>query len=197
MIIQLRGTSGSGKTTAMRRIMEELSPVWQPVYSEGRKKPAFYFISFGSRNVSVLGHYESPCGGCDTFKNYTQLQDAVKCAAFGQSHVLMEGLMLSDDVQQTVKMFNSLEFNIRPESQFRVLYLTTDIELCIERVKQRRAAKGKDGIFNYNKLRNRHEQIMRTRPRLEAAGIYCRRASADQAPKLVLDWINGLESRTS
>lgn len=182
MIIQLRGTSGSGKTTAMRKFMQDAPRGyhhWQSVFVSGRRKPQFYHLG---DHVAVLGHYDSPCGGCDTFKGYEQLQAAVRVADSYAEYVVMEGLMLSDDVLQTAKMHTEV-------APVKVIYLTTDIELCIERVKQRRAARGKDGIFNYDKLRNRHEQIMRTRPRLEAAGIYCRRASANQTPQLVLDWL--------
>lgn len=189
MIIQLRGTSGSGKTTAMRKFMQDIPRglfQWEPVYISGRRKPQFYHLG---DHVAILGHYESICGGVDTFKNYKQFQLAVRRAGTFCEHVLMEGLMLSDDVQQTLCLFNSIEFSPRPENQFRVIYITTDLLTCIDRVKSRRAAKGKGPEFNEKKLRDRHAQIERTRPRLEAAGIYCRRATDEQAVRLLLEWV--------
>lgn len=176
--IQLRGTSGSGKTTAMRAFMGDLGS-WEPRHViEGRRKPSYY----ARGQIAVLGHYESPCGGCDTFKGYAQLQEVVRSTFESFPIVLMEGLMLSDDVLQTVKIHEQV-------APVRVLYLNTPIDTCIARVKKRRAEKGRDDVFNEEKLRNRQAQIDRTRPRLEAAGILCRTASADQVVRLLNTWI--------
>lgn len=186
MICQLRGTSGSGKTTAMRKIMQDVPRgmfQWEPLYVTGRKKPQMYMLADW---LGVLGHYDSICGGCDTFKNYDQLQQAFERADVNCKHVLMEGLMLSDDVLQTIKMYENRN---ELADEFRVIYITTDLLTCIERVKSRRAAKGKGPTFNEKKLRDRHAQIERTRPRLEAVGIYCRRATDEQAVRLVQEWI--------
>ena len=74
MIIQIRGTSGSGKTWAMRNTIKELSndqnPM-NPVYVKGRKKPLYYSIG----NYFILGHYESTCGGCDNIGAAPQIYD--------------------------------------------------------------------------------------------------------------------------
>lgn len=177
MIIQLRGTSGTGKTTAMRKIMDSLGPELEEVYTDGRRKPAYYLGR--ESTVAVLGHYENVCGGCDTFKNYEQLHAALRAAFSATGCVLMEGLMLSDDVLQTVKMHKEV-------ANVRCLYLHLDVETCIERVKQRRKERGQGEEFNFDKLRNRQAQIDRTRSRLEVEGILCRRAAPNQVPGIVL-----------
>ena len=64
MIIQIRGTSGSGKSTAMRRVIDGLE--WQSEYRPGRKKPLYMRSLNAQCRVVVLGHYDSLCGGCDT-----------------------------------------------------------------------------------------------------------------------------------
>jgi hypothetical protein len=178
MIIQLRGTSGSGKTTAMRQVIG-VGPEWTARFSEGRRKPVYYVRD----QAAVMGHYSSPCGGCDTFKNYGQLKDALKSAAREVSLILMEGLMLSDDVLQTVEIHET----IMPVH--RIYYLNTPLDVCIERVKGRRVAKGKDTVFNEEKLKNRHAQIERTRPRLESAGIECRLISPSQAVRYLSEYL--------
>lgn len=185
MIIQLRGTSGSGKTTAMRSILDSL--FWDAQFViDGRRKPSYYRSNGNSEvstQVAILGHYESTCGGCDTFKNYSVLKEVITDASKESKLILMEGLMVSDDVLQTVEIHRSI-FPIH-----RIYYLNTPIDVCIERVKGRRKAKGWDTAFNEKKLKNRHAQIERTRPRLEAAGITCRTCSADQAVKYMKDCI--------
>ncbi len=135
MLIQIRGTSGSGKTTIMRSIMQTL--MWNPTYVlEGRRKPTYYVSCGDVEGIAVLGHYESVCGGCDTFKGYSQLLTAVRHASACCPLVLMEGLMLSDDVLQTVKMHEEC-------GPTQCYYLVTPLPLCIERVKGRREAKGR------------------------------------------------------
>lgn len=178
MIIQLRGTSGSGKTTAMRHIMETVD--WSAEYVEGRKKPAYY-VSMGYDGcppTAVLGHYENVCGGCDTFKNYDQLLHAARLGHRDRLFVLMEGLMISDDVRQTVELHNTL-------AEVRCYFLVTPLDVCIANVKKRRAGRGQGPAFNEEKLRNRAAQIERTIPRLREAGIPCRHVSCDQAVRLV------------
>lgn len=176
MILQIRGTSGSGKTTLMREFMGLLpSEEWQERQAiEGRRKPSHYVNGV----YAVLGHYESTCGGCDTFKGYEQLHVALTAALRECDHVVMEGLLLSDDVQQTLKMRDYI-------TDIEVYYLTTPIETCIAQVKKRRAEKGKDDVFNETKLRTRYEQIERTKPRLQEAGIFCRHCSYKQALPLI------------
>lgn len=180
LIIQIRGTSGSGKTTAMRSFMGPLES-WNPRYViEGRRKPSYYVCN----GAAVLGHYDSPCGGCDTFKGYDQLQLVVREAAVLSPKIVMEGLMLSDDVRQTDRIHKEVGAVV-------VFYLTTPLDVCIARVKGRRAEKGKDDVFNEEKLRNRAAQIERTRPRLEELGITCRRCSVSQVPRLLTMALKG------
>lgn len=73
VIIQVRGTSGSGKTTAVRKVMAELGE-WEPGFVEGRKRPLFY----KRERVAVLGHYEVPCGGGDTIGSVPEIFAAIK-----------------------------------------------------------------------------------------------------------------------
>lgn len=177
MIIQIRGTSGSGKTWAMRQVMQQLGH-WKEHHLPGRRKPAFYTQG----RIAILGHYENVCGGCDTFKNYGQLHEALDAALGLERSVILEGLMLSDDVQQTLKMHSAY-------GGVRAIYLAVNLTDCIARVKERRAERGQGPEFNEEKLKNRQAQIERTKPRLDAAGILTRRAAARQAPGLILGWL--------
>lgn len=151
--------------------------VLKPFYVEGRKKPLYY----SDGKVSVIGHYESPCGGVDTISGYNTLMNLVRERA-DVGHVLMEGLLLSEDSKQTI-----LHLRNRP---LRVLYLNTPLETCIERIKGRRAARGNEKPLNETNTRNRYGVILRTRARLEAAEIICQTVTCDQAPKLIMQWLN-------
>lgn len=180
MIIQIRGTSGSGKTWAMRKVMEQLGEP-EVQYVTGRKRPQTYFYP---GLVYVLGHYEIACGGCDTLGSVPQIFSLVETLLKPPSNariILGEGLLLSEDVIWVEKYRDS-----------RIVFLTTSVEECLERVKQRQSEKGRapaDPERVVRKLTRRVETIERARVRLVDAGILCRRVSATQAPGLILDWI--------
>lgn len=179
MIIQIRGTSGSGKSTVMRSVMDALGP-WLPHRVNGRRQPLYYSLVGGS--VRVLGHYESPCGGCDTIGSARTVFDL--CNTFSQRSydaLLAEGLLLSEDVKWTKAL--SLSDDVR------VLFLTTPVDRCIFQIKGRRAQVGKDKPLSEFKTRNRVATIERARLRLLDAGVSCRRCSSEQAPGIILKWL--------
>ena len=77
LIINPRGSSGSGKTELVLRILGEYG--WtrnspdarsgiRPIYREGRSEPFAYRLQhpWAERPLIVLGHYLATSGGCDT-----------------------------------------------------------------------------------------------------------------------------------
>lgn len=175
MIIQIRGTSGSGKTWVMRRVMEYLG-AWKPVYVEGRKRPLYYIHE--RRSLLVLGSYESTCGGCDTIGSARAVYDLLK-ATQPTDHVLCEGLLLSEDVKWSSQL-----------SGLRVIFLTTPLERCLEQIRSRRAESGNSKpLSEYNTV-NRVATIERARLRLIEAGVDCRRYSASQAVREIVQWVS-------
>ena len=173
MIIQIRGTSGSGKSTVMRTVMGN-SRLWNAVIEPPRRKPLFYL---NDSDWAVLGHYETQCGGCDTIGSAKAVYDLI--GTFRGTNILCEGLLLSEDTKWTLQM-----------SDVRVLYLATDVEECIRRIQKRRREAGNDKPLNESNTRNRVAVIDRSRVKLETAGVYCRRAPSTQAPRIIQRWIN-------
>lgn len=181
MIIQIRGTSGSGKTTVMREIMKRFSD-WESEYVVGRRKPETY----KHRNIYVCGHYESTCGGCDNIGSaravydlYMRLLDNWK--GDKPPIIISEGLLLSEDTKWTSKLID-----LDP----RICFLTTSIDECVNRVKNRRKEAGNNKPFNESNTRNRLDVIERSRVKLVESGVLCRRASSRQAPRVILNWIS-------
>ena len=73
VIVNPRGTSGSGKTELVRRIAAEYGwydGVANPVRREGRERPIAYCLPhpLGFRPLLLLGNYEVASGGCDTIR---------------------------------------------------------------------------------------------------------------------------------
>lgn len=178
MIIQVRGTSGSGKTWAVKRVMEGTD--WQAVSAPGRKRPLYYRTAAGSDwpPTVVLGHYESACGGCDTIGSAAAV--AALTTRLRAEHpgavIIQEGLLLSEDVKWT-----------RDMGDVFCLFLATPVDKCLEQVRGRRAAAGNDKPLKEDNTRNRVGVIDRARVKLTEAGVRCRRVSAAQAPGVIMD----------
>jgi hypothetical protein len=188
VIIQVRGTSGSGKTTVMNRLMMLLGP-YQPIHKDGRKKPLYYRFR-STPYPLVLGHYESPCGGCDTIGSaravYDLIADLRKDDPTGdRPPILCEGLLLSEDVKWTTALAEWEEV--------RCVFLTTPLDTCLAQIGERRKAAGNESDVNPLNTTNRVATIARARTKLDAAGVTCVRASARQAPYLIRTWLTGEE----
>lgn len=181
MIIQIRGTSGSGKSTAMKKIMTpaylSLPTIWEPVYREGRKKPLYY----RQDNTVVLGHYESPCGGVDTIGSARAYRELIGTLSVDIEHIFGEGLLLSEDVKWTTELSSSYEV--------RVVFLTTPLGRCLDNIRKRRAEVGNEKELNVTNTENRVGVIERARLKLISNGVPCYRASANQAPGMILKWL--------
>lgn len=182
MIIQVRGTSGSGKTTVMRRVMQAYGP-WEPHHVPGRRQPLLYYANTPRDRIAVVGHYEIDCGGCDTIGSAPDVYEVIKDIIEGNGDIpiLSEGLLWSEDVKWTLALRDAGQA-VYP------FYLTTPLEECLRRVTVRQAGRAPaDPERVVRKLTKRVETIDRTRPRLLEAGVPCRRCSSDQAPRLILE----------
>ncbi len=182
MIIQVRGTSGSGKSTVVRRFMETAE--WESVFLKGRKKALYYRSLNIPCGVVVLGHYESPCGGGDTIGSARAIAELIETVRKDDSNrvIVVEGLLLSEDVKWTSQM-----------PDVRCLFLTTDVEECLIRVRGRRAEVGNEKPLNESNTRGRVAVIERARLKLLDLGVECRRCSSDVAPGMILNWVTGVQ----
>ena len=174
MIIQIRGTSGSGKSTVVKKIMQA-RPYLEPHYIEKRKRPLFYL----GKGLLILGHYEIACGGCDTIGSVPQIFEVLKTLP-PYKHLIMEGLLLSEDVIWTVKLQNEV----------RSLFLTTSPQESLRRVAIRQEGREPANPERLKeKLESRMYRIEKIRKRLIDAGSYTQRCNSDQAVKIIENWI--------
>jgi hypothetical protein len=186
LLITVRGTSGSGKSTVVRAVMEAAPGGWQASYVPGRRRPLYYYAldpeDFGGLRVAVLGHYEIACGGCDTIGSVPQVFTMLE-ALPPLDVVLAEGLLLSEDVKWTLAY---------GAGRARCLFLDTPVNECLRRVGLRQEARGRspaDPARVIRKLTRRVETINRARARLEAAGVVCMTASSEDASGVVMEWV--------
>lgn len=190
MIIQVRGTSGSGKSTIVSKILD--ANVVTPFYSldeiEHFVKPRSIPLYYLADKFVVLGNYEKGSGGCDTIGTSSGQRSSPAIFKLLQvlsnkhkRHILCEGLLLSEDVIWTEKI---------TWDEVRMIFLTTTVQECLQRIQRRRQSLGKDPTdFNKNKTRERYGVIERARLRLVASGKFVRRMNTEQATEAVKKWL--------
>lgn len=136
-VINIRSTSGGGKTTTVRGIMSKGKVT--PIYVPPQKTPEAYRVDIKkvSRPIYVLGSYENDCGGMDTVQKQDDICNLIRKYST-QGHVLVEGLLMS----HTFGRYAALDRELRENGiHFVWAILDTPLELCLERVSARREAK--------------------------------------------------------
>jgi len=150
-IINPRGTSGSGKTELVRRILAQYG--WRrgrfegagepvPIYRQGRRRPWGYRLEhpLGGRPLAAVGDYEVTSGGCDTIRAVDGgLEEILRSAAdyAGAGHdVLIEGQRLSSEHQRSAELARC--------HRLHVLRLTTPPDQCARNLVWRRRGR-RDG----------------------------------------------------
>ena len=181
MIINLRGTNGSGKSTVARDLIErqmklDRVPGEHPI--SGRYLTvlldATKVNTGGPRHVvgyhlpefdlCVVGRYETDCGGCDGIKTQDLIYAAVTAAAKRYRNVLFEGVIVSTIFERYLTLSRAL---VRSKAgPFVWAYLDTPGELCLRRIQARNGGKPIKEELVLNKLAS----IARTREKAGAEG---------------------------
>lgn len=162
MIISVRGTSGSGKTHLARELMA-LYPSREDVLL-GEKLVGH---DLGG-SLFVLGPYRDSAwsGGADMMGKPNKDREAKFRLIYDwalRRHVFYEGLMEGNEVQRTVALSRQFETH--------VIFLDTPLDLCLQAVNERRAARGITEPVDPRKTEEKHAELTRVRVRLRQAGV--------------------------
>lgn len=136
MIINIRGTSGSGKSSLARRVMEQYKGTRVRIKKDGRTRPYGYVLQRldGGKALYVPGHYECPCGGCDTIKGLDEVFRLVREAHDAGLDVLFEGLIVCSDHNRTKALHDD-------GYPLLVVSLNLSVEECVKSINIRRRTK--------------------------------------------------------
>ena len=143
VLINLRGTHGSGKSTAIRALMEKsnVRPIFGTTF--GLRCPEGYKARLPEveADVFVLGPYTTPCGGCDRIQPYDLIPSLIeKYAARG--HVIFEGALISSCWGTIGRLLE------RWKRDAIIVFLDTPVDECIRRVRTRRLERGDEREFD-------------------------------------------------
>lgn len=166
----------------MRSVMDSL--LWQAEYRKGRKRPLLYRcvdeqLSDPDFPITLLGHYddEAPNNrGCDSIGSARAVYELIR--EVGNGIVLCEGLLLSEDSKWAKQL-------VEDGAEVRVYFLSTPLDVCLNRIVRRRKDAGNEKPLNPANTTNRVEVIERARRKLAEAGVWVRRCSSEQAPRLI------------
>jgi len=164
MIIQLRGTSGSGKTYTARSFMECYAPDIQ-ICDIGGKTVA-HCVYWEMQPVYLLGSYKNVCGGCDSISSQDMVCSLVRhFSQFG--HVIFEGLIMSHLYARYAALADEMS---EAGDVFTFAFMDTPLELCLERIVQRRITKGNYKELNPDNTIGKYESTHAVAEKLRKAG---------------------------
>lgn len=179
MIYNIRGTSGSGKTFLVRRVMDLYDS--RVAYRQaGRKQPIGYvFHRESGAPLGIVGHYETTCGGCDTIAKMEFIFELVRQSAEQGHDVIFEGLLISADVNRTGELAQwAQERGIGME----VIALSTPLQECIDSVNARRRARNPDlPPVKEKNTTSKFNGVKKSLERLHQAGVTAHELDRDGA----------------
>lgn len=143
MLLNIRGTHGSGKTYISHKLMDtfETAAVVEPEYVRGKHfvKTNCHIIGKNA-DLFIVGRYKS---GMDGIFPQEIVEDMIKYWA-PKGHVIWENIVVSANIGRWAELSRKLE----PINHNIWLFLDTPLQVCIDRVMSRRAQAAQDG-FNH------------------------------------------------
>jgi hypothetical protein len=197
LIVNLRGTSGSGKSHIVRAVMARctssfhmgINPEYKTVLDDSAlferrsSRPLGYECVTPNGPLWIAGHYECATGGADRLLgNFGMTRDdlyALVCEKHDAGyHVLYEGLLVSE-VPRCAELRNK-------GRELVVIHLTTPLDVCIQSIQARRAARGDDRPLSLDHTKNKHRELLRMSARLRALGVDVRDMDRETALATVM-----------
>ena len=183
-VINIRGTSGSGKSTLIRQYLAAHGNGVKVTVPNGKKSLTIGYATEDRPPTFVVGRYETDCGGCDTIKTQDEICHRVR--KFARSgHVLFEGLLVSHIYGRYRDL--AIEHTRDRGGPFHFAFLDTPLELCIERVTQRRLSKGNTKPLDPTNTIQKWHDSRRVFEKCKADGLSVHWLSHENA-------LNGLEA---
>jgi hypothetical protein len=173
-IIQVCGTSGSGKSHAVRALVS-MAASSERQHVEGRRLPIGYVLRVPevTEEIYVLGSYENPTGGCDTISSMDLIDDILRREWRGGRSVVLEGLLVRNFVR-------GLPLYREVGSALHVFLLTTPLEQCYASIRQRQEARGVYGRGTPKNTANDQRSHDSYARRMREAGADVRRVSREE-----------------
>lgn len=183
MIVNLRGTNGSGKSTVAFDLMRRDKKTYAielAKYQTPKGAPRCvtgYFVP--DLDLIVVGRYETACGGGDGIPTQQLVKDSIMLATRKARNVFFEGVIISTIFQGYYELATKLRAR---GHAFVWAYLDTPLEICLARIQTRNGGEPIKEDLVANKVR----AIASTRVKAMAAKEQVQDVRYDNATKDVL-----------
>ena len=162
LIINIRGTGGSGKSFIVHCLIKKLGSkrsIKRYISGEGYRVGNDGGRVVGYRvggDVLIVGRYDTDCGGCDQIHTQDEICNRVKAFAEKGKVVIFEGLLISGLYSRYLNLSRELQ---RKGHQFLWAFLDTSLEKCLKRTVKRRLARGNIKPLNPIHTTNKYRAV--------------------------------------
>ena len=188
-IVAIKGTNGSGKSTVVRALIAHLGTAAKLRFNN---KEAGYRCRYGEGALFVLGKYRTACGGLDSSFSYGgAADDLLLCidTLAAKGHVACEGVIaITSYGFDRVTRFADKQR--RKGRRMIFAHLDTPAEVCVARVRERRAEAGNTKPFDPAKLLAKYESILKSQEKLREAGYDARILPHEEPLQTLLRWFD-------
>lgn len=164
-ILKLAGTNGSGKSTVAHSLLR-MYPHRTLLEEKGKPMLTLIELPRGCKLV-LIGPYHTQCGGCDGIQPYSDNLRLLRMAVRLQptSDVLMEGLLIAG-----MGSLGKCMLEVKTHSSVFAT-MDTPLEVCVDRVNQRRAARGKPPLESISNIEAKYRATQRSHLTLTEQGF--------------------------
>lgn len=184
-IVSIRATHGAGKSSIVRKILDKYPHELVEPDRKGRPKGYVVSLSAPYADLFVVGPYHTACGGCDAVQPYARILDLINYGAQHHEHVLLEGALVSSSYGSVGGLMNAYATSSvpglerHPPRDAVFAFLDTPLDLCLERIARRRAAKGNFEPLNPKNTTVKFENVLRTKAQMDKLGSKVRIVDID------------------
>lgn len=187
MLVQIRGTNGSGKSTVPMQMIKHDPDHWVEALGGTKRNPkAPYLTVLPKYGFAVIGSYNGKTGGLDRISGgAANIRKFIVRAMkrYPEYDILMEGFIASGSVKPFIQIFKEFEDmmeqgTLQPR-KILVINFLPPIETCIERVYKRNGGKK---IAEENVL-GKYETVRRNVKTFRKAGFTSVRLDTSVIPR--------------
>lgn len=179
MIVNIAGTSGSGKSYLVRQFMgwADGKGVLKPLYDpdQSTKRPIGYDVILPKSNIiHIVGPYEkSDTAGCDILRNVETAYECIHEAYDAGKTVIFEGLFMMNMTRgpQLVELYGDV----------RVIQLADPLAVCIASINDRREGRGEGPLLKKENTVGNFKRANNYCDKMRAAGATVVRTKREDA----------------